>query len=77
MKNIVLSIVNKVNYKKMMHFPSKIPYMVLFISYKVIVDYILVKSMKNNLITILGYKRANISNLTTFSLYLNETNCMY
>ena len=40
-KNIVPCIVNKVNYKSMIHFPSKIPYMVLFIPYMVFVDCIL------------------------------------
>ena len=38
MKNIVLSIVNKANYKNVRCFLSEIPYIVLFIPYMVFVD---------------------------------------
>ena len=49
MKNIVLSIVNKVNYKEVMHFPARIPYKVLFIPNMVFVACILWINQSNSI----------------------------
>ena len=68
-KNIALSIVNKVNYKKVMHFSSQIPYMVLFITiYGIGCLHFIDRPIKTISVQAMGIKETIISNLTTFSL---------